>query len=34
MTTADYFRVQDRKLAEHWDALCLHTRPSAAQLHN
>jgi steroid delta-isomerase-like uncharacterized protein len=25
MTTADYFRVQDGKLAEHWDVLCLHT---------
>jgi steroid delta-isomerase-like uncharacterized protein len=25
MTTADYFRVQDGRLAEHRDVLCLHT---------
>ena len=25
MTTADYFRVQHGKLAEHWDVLSLHS---------
>ena len=31
MTTADYFRVQDGRLAEHWDVLCPPHTPGPAR---